>query len=133
MPQRRDCEHSRYDVGGELVLDEADAVAQCELAFLQPLDLEDVGSRHRLQRLDRGIEIAMLLPQPLELRFELGCLVFGHSPPPNANRVVACPIARSEIAKSSLPRKAPWRLSHPGLRSPQRCPARGRCRSARRA
>src|SRR5579864_7139635 len=119
MPRRRDCEHSRYDVGGELVLDEADAVAQCELALLQPLDLEDVGSRHHLQRLNRGIEIVMLLPQPLELRFELGRLVFGHSPPPNANRVVACPIAHRKIAEPSLPRKAPWRLPHPGLRSPQ--------------
>jgi hypothetical protein len=27
----------------------------------------------------------MLLPQPLELRLELGFLFLGHSPPPNSN------------------------------------------------
>src|SRR5580700_397627 len=94
-PRRRGgIEASRNNVRGQLVLDETDAVAQRELALFEPLDLEDVGSGHRLQRLDRSIEVAMLLPQPFELRFELGFLVFGHSPPPpNANRVVACPIA----------------------------------------
>lgn len=54
---------SGYDVGGELIFDERDAVAQDKFALLQALDLKHVKSRRKVERLDRGIEIAMLLAQ----------------------------------------------------------------------
>ena len=51
------------DVGGQLVLDEADAVAQHQLALLEALDLQDVGTGRDLQssrspRRDRGAPAA---------------------------------------------------------------------------
>src|SRR5450755_4884778 len=69
---------SRDDVGGQLVLDEADAVAQHQLALLEPLDLENVRAGRDLQRLDRGVEIAMLLPQPRKLRPQLAFFFSSH-------------------------------------------------------
>jgi hypothetical protein len=61
----------RDDVGRQLVFDEGDAVAQLQLALLQPLDLDDVGAGQPLQRRDRGIEVAMLLLQARQLRPKL--------------------------------------------------------------
>ena len=51
------------DIGGELILDEGDAVAQLQLAFLEALHLDHVGAGRFLQRGDRGVEVAMLLLQ----------------------------------------------------------------------
>lgn len=51
----------RDDVRGQLILDEADAVAQLELALLQALNLQKIRPGGTVQRLDRGIEVAVLL------------------------------------------------------------------------
>ena len=55
--------NSGDDVGGELVFDLDDAIAQMQLAFLQPLHLQQVGSGRVVQRFDGNVEIAMLLAQ----------------------------------------------------------------------
>ena len=69
---------SRDDIGRELVLDEGDAVAQLELAFLQALDLQLVGAGRIVQRLDGGIEVAVLLSQARQLRPELAFFLIRH-------------------------------------------------------
>jgi len=48
------------DVGNQLILAPRDLVAQLELPFLEPRQLQLVGDRRNAQRNDRGIEIAML-------------------------------------------------------------------------
>ena len=52
---------SRYDVGDDFVLQPGDSVAQRELAFFQPLQLKAVGGAGERQRLDGGVEVAVLL------------------------------------------------------------------------
>ena len=47
--------------GRDLVFDEGDAVAQLQLAFFQPLQPQQIRRRRLMQRIDRRIEIAMLL------------------------------------------------------------------------
>ena len=71
---------SRNDVRRELVLDESDPVAQDELALLEPLDLQEVRARRNLKRLDRRIEVAMLLEEPRQLGAELAFFLFCHAP-----------------------------------------------------
>src|SRR5437762_12438796 len=66
------------DVGCDLVFDEGDAVAQLQLALLQPLQPQQVRRRRLMQRVDRRIEITMLLLQPGELVFELALIFVGH-------------------------------------------------------
>ena len=66
------------DIGGELILDEGDAVAQDQLSLLEALDLENVRGRRNLQRFDRDIEVAMFLPQPYKLSPQLDFFLFGH-------------------------------------------------------
>lgn len=61
-------ETSGNDVGKQLVVELADLVLELELALLQPGELDLIMSRHRVQRIDRGIQIAMLLRQ----RFKAG-------------------------------------------------------------
>jgi hypothetical protein len=78
-------EPSRNDVRRQLILDEGNSVAQTELAFFQALNLDNVGPWGGLQRFDRSVKIAMLLPQPLELCLQLDFFFFGHSQPPNFN------------------------------------------------
>ena len=53
----------RNDVRRELVLDEGNPVAQRQLSFLQPLDLQAVAPGRVFQRLDGGVEVPMLLHQ----------------------------------------------------------------------
>jgi hydrophobic/amphiphilic exporter-1 (mainly G- bacteria), HAE1 family len=60
------------------IVDEGDAVTQLQLAFLQPLQPQQVRRRRLMQRIDRRIEIAMLLLQPGELGFKLALIIFGH-------------------------------------------------------
>src|SRR6266540_4412775 len=72
-------ERSGDDVGSELVFDETDAVAQLQLAFLQPLNLQDVGAGGIVQRFDRGIEVAVLLPQAGQGRLELAPFLLRHA------------------------------------------------------
>src|ERR1700677_1495555 len=71
------------DGGGLLVLDESDPIAQHQLALFQALDLENIRPGNRVKRIDRRIKVALILPQPLELRPQLDFLVLGHSTPPN--------------------------------------------------
>src|SRR5271170_5262499 len=78
MPPCADQPRSSDDIGGQLVLDEADAVAQHQLALLEALDLQDVRTWRDLQRFDRRVEIAVLLPQPRELRPQFAFFLFGH-------------------------------------------------------
>ena len=59
------------DVGGNLVFDLDDAVAQYQLAFLQPLHLQQIGARRVVQGFDGDIEVTMFLPQARELRSEV--------------------------------------------------------------
>jgi len=69
---------SSNNVGGELVLDMGNAVAQVELALLEPLNLQQVGPRGMLQGGDRGVEVAVLLLQARQLLSQLAFFVFGH-------------------------------------------------------
>src|ERR1700730_4744872 len=78
MGKRTPPRRSRDDVGGELVLDEGDAVAQEQLALFEPLHLERVGADGVLQRANGGIEVPVLLLQAHERRAELAFFLFGH-------------------------------------------------------
>jgi hypothetical protein len=66
------------DIGRDLVFDEGDAIAQLQFAFLQPLQPQQVRRRRLMQRVDRRIEITMLLLQPGELVFKLALIIVGH-------------------------------------------------------
>ena len=79
-PQRLDRRSSRDDIRRELILDEGNPVLQEQLALLQPLDLQDVGTGRDLQRLDRGVEVAVLLQQARKLRAELAFFLACHVP-----------------------------------------------------
>jgi hypothetical protein len=68
----------RDDVGGQLVLDEGDAVAQDQLALLEPLNLKEIGTRRHGERLDGGVEVAMLLLQARKLRAKFTLFVVCH-------------------------------------------------------
>src|SRR3954452_9145236 len=67
------------NVGGELIFDEADAVAQHELALFQPLHLQEVRARHVVQSLDGHVEVAMLLLEASQLRPKLALFVLVHA------------------------------------------------------
>ena len=66
------------DIGRDLVFDERDAIAQLQFAFLQSLQPQQIRRGRLMQRVDRRIEIAMLLLQPGELVFELALIIVGH-------------------------------------------------------
>jgi hypothetical protein len=68
----------RNDIWRELVFDEGDAVAELQLAFLQPLNLDDVGTRRFLQRSNRRIEVTMLLQKAGKLHPKLVFFLFRH-------------------------------------------------------
>src|SRR5271165_4470159 len=63
------------DVWHQLVFQPGELVAQQELAFLQSLQLQLVGLTGPAQRLDRRVEIAMLLAQPLDASDEGGAFL----------------------------------------------------------
>src|SRR6478609_9610902 len=69
------------DVGGDLVFDESDTVAQRQLALLQPLQPQQVGGGRLMQCIDRRIEISVFLLQPGELGFEFARVFMGHAWP----------------------------------------------------
>ena len=73
MPQQ-----SRNDVGGELIFDLDNSIAQLQLALFQPLHLQKVGSRGVMQSFDGGIEIAMLLAQASQLRPQFAIVLLLH-------------------------------------------------------
>jgi len=66
------------DVGGQLVLDEGDAIAELQFSLFQALNLQYVGAGGVLQGLDGDVEIPMLLHQPRQIGPELVFLLFGH-------------------------------------------------------
>jgi hypothetical protein len=70
--------NSRDDIRRELVLDKGDAVAEVELALLEPLHLQEVRAGRRLQGKDGGVEVAVLLLQPRQLLPQLAFFLFGH-------------------------------------------------------
>jgi len=74
----RQAPRSGDDVRRDLVFDEGDAVAQLQFAFLQPLQPQQVRRRRLMQRVDRRIEITMLLLQPGEFVFKLALIIVGH-------------------------------------------------------
>jgi hypothetical protein len=78
------------DIGRDLVFDEGDAVAQLKLAFLQPLQPQQIGRGGLMQGIDRRVEIAMFLLQPGELGPEFALIFVGHG--------VSC-LKRDEFAK----------------------------------
>ena len=65
-------------IGRELVLDVGNAVAQIELPFLQPLNLELVGPGRVLQGRNRRVEVAVLLLQARQLVLQLPFFLFCH-------------------------------------------------------
>jgi hypothetical protein len=67
------------DVRRQLVFEPGELVAQQELAFLQSLQLQLVGLIGPAQRLDRRVEIAMLLAQSLDASDEGGAFL-GRGP-----------------------------------------------------
>lgn len=69
---------SRNDIWRQLILEKGQAVAQDEFAFLEPLDLQLVRRAKVQQRLDRGVEIAVLLSQMLELSLQRSALLVAH-------------------------------------------------------
>ena len=66
------------DIGCDLVFDEGDAVPKLQLAFFQSLQSQQVRSGRLMQRVDRRIEIPVLLLQPCELGFEFALIFLGH-------------------------------------------------------
>ncbi len=64
----------RNDIRRDLVLDEGDAVAQLQLALLQPLQPQQIRRGRLMQGIDRRVEIAVLLLQPCELGFAISSL-----------------------------------------------------------
>src|SRR5215470_19771506 len=69
---------SGNDIGGDLVFDEGDAVAQQELALLQPLQAQQIRRGRLMQRVDRRVEVAVLLLQPGKLGLEFALIFVGH-------------------------------------------------------
>ena len=70
LPRVQALTRSRDNVGRQLIFEARQLVPQQELSLLEPLDLQLVRLTGLSERLDRRIEIAMLLSQPLDLRGE---------------------------------------------------------------
>src|SRR5262249_40375967 len=66
------------DVRRELVLDQADLVAQDELPFLQSLDLNKVGAGRGHQGRYRRVEVAVFLQQARQLLSQRAFFLVGH-------------------------------------------------------
>ena len=91
------------DVGCQKVFQIADPVTQNEFALLQPLDLQPVGHGHALQRVDGGVEIAMLLPQPVEFLQRLVLFDLGQCHRPAACRDATPLRSALTLCRPSLP------------------------------
>jgi hypothetical protein len=76
MPEGRAA--SSDNIRRDLVFDEGDTVAQLQLAFLQPLQPQQIGRRRLVQGIDRRVEIAVFLLQPCELGLEFALIFVGH-------------------------------------------------------
>jgi len=66
------------DIRRDLVFDEGDAVAQLQLALLQPLQPQQIRRGRLMQGIDRRVEIAVLLLQPRKLGLQLALIFVGH-------------------------------------------------------
>ena len=69
---------SGNDVGCDLVFDEGDTIAQLQFALLQPLQPQQIWGGRMMQRIDRRVQIAVLLLQPGELGMQLALIFVGH-------------------------------------------------------
>src|SRR6267154_3120095 len=69
---------SGADIWRKLVFDEADAILEEQLAFLQALNLQQVSARRVFERRNSGIEVAVLLQEPRQLLAQLAFFLFGH-------------------------------------------------------
>ena len=77
------------DVGGNLVFDEGDAVAELQLALLQPLQAEQIGRRRLMQGIDRRVEIAVLLLQPGQFGLQHALVIVSLVPTFRSPRSIA--------------------------------------------
>jgi hypothetical protein len=68
----------RNNIRRDLVFDEGDAVAQLQLALLQPLQPQQIRRGRLMQGFDRRIEVAVFLLQPGELGCELALILVDH-------------------------------------------------------
>nr|CAE29613.1 hypothetical protein RPA4172 [Rhodopseudomonas palustris CGA009] len=66
------------DVGRDLIFDEGDAIAQRQLPLLQSLQPQQVRRGRMMQRIDRCVEIAVLLLQLSQLGTEVALVFVGH-------------------------------------------------------
>src|SRR6476620_2560895 len=69
---------SGNNVGRDLVFDEGDSVAQLQLALFQPLQSQKIRRRRLLQRVNRRVEIAVLLLQSREFGVKFALIFVGH-------------------------------------------------------
>ncbi|MGI4731221.1 MAG: YdcH family protein [Janthinobacterium lividum] len=72
---------SRDDVGDEFVAQHLDLVAEPELAFFEPGDLDLIGRSGGAQGIDGGVEVPVLRPQRLDPARDL--IVVHATPPPD--------------------------------------------------
>src|SRR5882757_6294000 len=66
------------DVGRDLIFDEGDAIAQLQLPLLQALQHQEIRRRRLMQRINRSIEIAVLLLQTRKLGVEFALILIVH-------------------------------------------------------
>ncbi|KWV44441.1 hypothetical protein AS156_24335 [Bradyrhizobium macuxiense] len=76
--RRRAIRASRDDVGRDLVFDEGDAIAQLQLPLLQALQHQQIRRGRLMQRVDRGVEVAVLLLQTRKLGVEFALILIVH-------------------------------------------------------
>src|SRR5712671_5226984 len=69
---------SGADIWRKLVFDEADAILEEQLVFLEALNLQQVSARRAFERRNSGIEVAVLLQEPRQLLSQLAFFLFGH-------------------------------------------------------
>ncbi len=62
----------------ELIVDGANLVAQHQLALLQPLHLNEIGTRRQSERRNRRVEVAVLLLQARQLFAQRALFFAGH-------------------------------------------------------
>ena len=66
------------DIRRDLIFDEGDAIAQLQLAFLHPLQAQQIGGRRLMEGINRRVEIAVFLLQPCKLGLQLALIFVGH-------------------------------------------------------
>src|SRR3569623_99383 len=108
----------RNNIRRELILDRADAVAQDQFAFLQPLRLDQIDAGRSDERGDGGVEVAMLLLQAGEFLPQRAfvLVVHRHRCPeglgPRSARRLELQVSRfpqqpSSVAKTSVRQRLP--------------------------